>query len=76
MTIVPPTGRDTAYARGSLSDRGAQSCALCLRANQPMTREHVFARWLVRQVHGGDSSRLTRPQERRRHRFPPRVSGA
>jgi hypothetical protein len=28
-------------------------CALCLRANQPMTREHVFARWLVRQVHGG-----------------------
>jgi hypothetical protein len=25
---------------------------LCLRANQPMTREHVFARWLVRQVHG------------------------
>ncbi len=53
MTIVPPTGRDTAYARGSLSDRGAQSCALCLRANQPMTREHVFARWLVRQVHGG-----------------------
>jgi hypothetical protein len=32
---------------------GPQSCALCLRANQPMTREHVFARWLVRQVHGG-----------------------
>jgi len=32
---------------------GPQSCALCMRANQPMTREHVFARWLVRQVHGG-----------------------
>lgn len=32
---------------------GPRSCALCLRANQPMTREHVFARWLVRQVHGG-----------------------
>ena len=31
---------------------GPQFCALCLRANQPMTREHVFARWLVRQVHG------------------------
>ena len=32
---------------------GPQSCALCMRGNQPMTREHVFARWLVRQVHGG-----------------------
>ena len=32
---------------------GPPTCALCLRANQPMTREHVFARWLVRQVHGG-----------------------
>ena len=29
-----------------------QSCAVCLRTNQPMTREHIFARWLVRQVHG------------------------
>lgn len=26
---------------------------LCLRADRPMTRDHVFARWLVRQVHGG-----------------------
>jgi hypothetical protein len=25
----------------------------CLRADQPMTREHVFARWLLQQVHGG-----------------------
>ena len=25
---------------------------LCLRANQPMTREHIFARWLVQKVHG------------------------
>jgi hypothetical protein len=31
---------------------GAQACVLCLRTDQPMTREHVFARWLVRQVHG------------------------
>jgi hypothetical protein len=26
---------------------------LCLRADRPITREHVFARWLVRRVHGG-----------------------
>jgi hypothetical protein len=32
---------------------GRPICALCMRANQPMTREHVFARWLVREVHGG-----------------------
>ena len=25
---------------------------LCLRVNQPMTREHIFARWLVEKVHG------------------------
>ena len=31
---------------------GAQACVLCLRANQPMTREHIFARWLVQKVHG------------------------
>jgi hypothetical protein len=30
-----------------------RSCVLCLRTNRPMTREHVFAHWLVRQVHGG-----------------------
>jgi len=29
------------------------ACVLCLRPDRPMTREHVFARWLVRQVHGG-----------------------
>ena len=29
-----------------------ERCVLCLRADRPMTREHVFARWLVRQVHG------------------------
>ena len=28
-------------------------CPFCLRADRPMTREHVFAHWLVRQVHGG-----------------------
>jgi len=31
---------------------GARACVLCLRANQPMTREHIFARWLVQKVHG------------------------
>ena len=30
-----------------------KSCLLCLRADRPMTREHVFAHWLVRRVHGG-----------------------
>ena len=30
-----------------------ERCVLCLRADPPMTREHVFAHWLVRQVHGG-----------------------
>jgi len=28
-------------------------CPFCLRADRPMTREHVFAHWLVRHVHGG-----------------------
>jgi hypothetical protein len=25
---------------------------LCQRADRPITREHIFARWLIRQVHG------------------------
>jgi len=29
-----------------------QHCVLCLRTNRPMTREHIFAQWLIRQVHG------------------------
>jgi hypothetical protein len=29
-----------------------EPCLLCLRADRPMTHEHVFARWLVSQVHG------------------------
>jgi hypothetical protein len=33
-----------------------EQCVLCLRGDRPMTREHVFARWLVRQLHG---ARLT-----------------
>ncbi len=33
-------------------ERAAPPCVFCLRANRPMTREHVFAHWLVRQVHG------------------------
>jgi hypothetical protein len=28
------------------------TCPFCLRTDRPMTREHVFAHWLVRQVHG------------------------
>jgi hypothetical protein len=35
-----------------IEDVSARRCVLCLRANRPMTREHVFAHWLVRQVHG------------------------
>ena len=29
-----------------------EPCVLCLRADRPLTREHVFAHWLVRKVHG------------------------
>lgn len=28
-------------------------CPFCLRADRPLTREHVFARWLVQEVRGG-----------------------
>jgi hypothetical protein len=28
------------------------ACVLCQRADRPITREHIFARWLIRQVHG------------------------
>lgn len=28
-------------------------CVLCLRRDRPMTREHVFARWLVIKLHAG-----------------------
>jgi hypothetical protein len=51
MTIVARTRRETEYV--TRGDSGAEPCVLCLRANVTMTREHVFARWLVRQVHGG-----------------------
>jgi hypothetical protein len=30
-----------------------ETCVLCLRAGRPITREHVFAHWLVRKIHGG-----------------------
>ena len=30
----------------------SQPCPWCLRTDRPMTREHIFARWLVRRVHG------------------------
>ncbi len=29
-----------------------EPCVFCQRADRPMTREHVFAHWLVRHVHG------------------------
>jgi hypothetical protein len=28
-------------------------CVFCRRADRPMTREHIFAHWLVLKVHGG-----------------------
>ena len=34
----------------------SEPCPWCLRADRPMTREHIFAHWLVRRVHG---ARLT-----------------
>src|SRR5256885_7299407 len=37
------------HAMGS----STEACVLCLRVNGTLTREHIFARWLVRQVHGG-----------------------
>jgi hypothetical protein len=30
----------------------SEQCPWCLRSDQAMTREHIFARWLVRRVHG------------------------
>src|SRR5256885_17266886 len=30
----------------------SEPCPLCLRTDRPMTREHIFARWLVREVQG------------------------
>jgi hypothetical protein len=30
-----------------------EACVLCLRTDRPLTREHVFAHWLVRKVQGG-----------------------
>ena len=54
VTIVARTTRDAERpARGASNGDGAGACVLCLRADGSMTREHVFARWLVRQVHGG-----------------------
>ncbi len=50
MTMVARAGPDAEGSADGLP--GLESCVLCLRANHPMTREHVFARWLVRQVHG------------------------
>ena len=41
----------------------AEPCLLCRRVDRPITREHVFPRWLVRQVHGSRlvSSDTSRP---------------
>jgi hypothetical protein len=54
VTVVPRAGPGAeARARGLPWEGGPHSCVFCQRANQPMTREHVFARWLIRQVHAG-----------------------
>ena len=54
LTLIARATRDAERpARGAPTEGGAEPCVLCLRANGSHTREHVFARWLVRQVHGG-----------------------
>jgi hypothetical protein len=45
--------RDGLYPHGSRVRDHTEQCPLCLRADRPMTREHVFAHWLVRRVRGG-----------------------
>src|SRR3954470_8310819 len=35
---------------GGMAERDA--CVFCGRSDRPMTREHVFARWLVQKIHG------------------------
>ncbi|MDQ2912636.1 MAG: hypothetical protein M3T56_05205 [Chloroflexota bacterium] len=39
-------------ARDRTPRERAAPCVFCRRGDRPMTREHVFAHWLVRQVHG------------------------
>jgi hypothetical protein len=39
------------------------TCELCLRGDRPMTREHIFARWLIRQVHGGQLVPSSAPRD-------------
>jgi hypothetical protein len=51
--------------------RSMEQCVLCLRGDRPMTREHVFARWLVRQVHG---ARLTATEGTPSREEPARIS--
>ena len=46
------------------------ACELCLRSDRPMTREHIFARWLIRQVHAG---RLV-PSSARGEAMPQRIA--
>jgi hypothetical protein len=44
---------------------------MCLRADRAMTREHVFARWLVRRLHGG---RLIASDATRSSAVPERIA--
>src|SRR5437764_1839844 len=54
LTLIARAIRDAERPpRGEPTESGAEPCVVCLRADGSMTREHVFARWLVRQVHGG-----------------------
>jgi hypothetical protein len=53
MVSDPPSPR----ARARRGDRipwtaGVGVCVFCLRGGQKLTREHVFARWLISKVHG------------------------
>ena len=46
-------------------------CVLCLRSGRPITREHVFAHWLVRKFHG---SRLVSSDASLSSTAPPQIA--
>lgn len=48
MTLL----RDRRRGDRAFGDRVAVECVFCLRSDRQMTREHIFARWLVRKIHG------------------------
>jgi hypothetical protein len=53
------------------------ACVFCRRADRPLTREHVFAHWLVLKVHGGRlvASRGRAPSSTRPERIARLVAG-